>query len=58
MDDSQTIDQDRIMKINIEEEMKKSYIDYSMSVITAVSSSECAVLAISATKRTRNVPVW
>lgn len=35
MDDSQTIDQDRIMKINIEEEMKKSYIDYSMSVIVA-----------------------
>ena len=35
MDDSQTIDQDRIIKINIEEEMKKSYIDYSMSVIVA-----------------------
>lgn len=35
MDNSQTIDQDRIMKINIEEEMKKSYIDYSMSVIVA-----------------------
>ena len=35
MDDSQMIDQDRIMKINIEEEMKKSYIDYSMSVIVA-----------------------
>ena len=35
MDDLQTIDQDRIMKINIEEEMKKSYIDYSMSVIVA-----------------------
>jgi len=28
-----TIDNDRIMKINIEEEMKSSYIDYSMSVI-------------------------
>ena len=27
--------QDRIIKINIEEEMKKSYIDYSMSVIVA-----------------------
>ena len=26
-------EQDRIIKINIEEEMKKSYIDYSMSVI-------------------------
>ena len=26
---------DRIIKINIEEEMKKSYIDYSMSVIVA-----------------------
>ena len=31
----QTIDQDRILKINIEEEMKSSYIDYSMSVIVA-----------------------
>ena len=31
----QTIDNDRIMKINIEEEMKSSYIDYSMSVIVA-----------------------
>ena len=29
------IDQDRIIKINIEEEMKSSYIDYSMSVIVA-----------------------
>ena len=30
------IDQeDRILKINIENEMKKSYIDYSMSVIVA-----------------------
>lgn len=28
-----TFDQDRIIKINIEEEMKSSYIDYSMSVI-------------------------
>ena len=35
MDDNKTIDQDRIMKINIEEEMKTSYIDYSMSVIVA-----------------------
>lgn len=31
----QTLDQDRILKINIEEEMKSSYIDYSMSVIVA-----------------------
>ena len=29
----QTFDNDRIIKINIEEEMKSSYIDYSMSVI-------------------------
>ena len=29
------IEQDRIIKINIEEEMKTSYIDYSMSVIVA-----------------------
>jgi DNA gyrase subunit A len=35
MDLNQTIDQDRVMKINIEEEMKSSYIDYSMSVIVA-----------------------
>lgn len=33
--DNNTIDQDRILKINIEEEMKSSYIDYSMSVIVA-----------------------
>ena len=38
MDENQTIDQDRIMKINIEEEMKSSYIDYSMSVIVARAS--------------------
>lgn len=35
MDENQTIDKDRIIKINIEEEMKSSYIDYSMSVIVA-----------------------
>ncbi len=35
MDENQTFDHDRIMKINIEEEMKSSYIDYSMSVIVA-----------------------
>ena len=35
MDENQTFDQDRIIKINIEEEMKTSYIDYSMSVIVA-----------------------
>ena len=35
MDENQTIDQDSIMKINIEQEMKTSYIDYSMSVIVA-----------------------
>ena len=35
MDENQTIDLDRVQKINIEEEMKKSYIDYSMSVIVA-----------------------
>ncbi len=29
------IDEDRIIKVNIEEEMKSSYIDYSMSVIVA-----------------------
>ena len=29
------IEQDRIIRINIEEEMKSSYIDYSMSVIVA-----------------------
>ena len=35
MDENQTIDNDRILRINIEEEMKSSYIDYSMSVIVA-----------------------
>ena len=35
MDENQTIDQDRIMKVNIEEEMKSSSIDYSMSVIVS-----------------------
>lgn len=35
MDELQNFDQDRIIKINIEEEMKASYIDYSMSVIVA-----------------------
>lgn len=29
------IDQDRIIKVNIEDEMKSSYIDYSMSVIVS-----------------------
>ena len=31
------ITDDRIIKVNIEEEMKSSYIDYSMSVIVALS---------------------
>ena len=35
MDETQTFDRDRILKVNIEEEMKTSYIDYSMSVIVA-----------------------
>ena len=37
MDNNNTLnqDQDRILKINIEDEMKSSYIDYSMSVIVA-----------------------
>lgn len=35
MDETQTYDHDRIVKINIEDEMKSSYIDYSMSVIVA-----------------------
>ena len=35
MDENQTFDLDRIMKVNIEDEMKTSYIDYSMSVIVA-----------------------
>ena len=28
-------EEDKIIKVNIEEEMKSSYIDYSMSVIVA-----------------------
>ncbi len=35
MDENLTFDLDRIIKINIEDEMKSSYIDYSMSVIVA-----------------------
>jgi len=35
MDETQTYDHDRILRVNIEEEMKSSYIDYSMSVIVA-----------------------
>lgn len=35
MEENNILDQDRIIKINIEEEMKSSYIDYSMSVIVA-----------------------
>lgn len=35
MDENQTFDLDRIMTVNIEDEMKTSYIDYSMSVIVA-----------------------
>lgn len=35
MDEIQVFDQDKIIRINVEEEMKKSYIDYSMSVIVA-----------------------
>ncbi|MDO5447579.1 MAG: DNA gyrase subunit A, partial [Prevotellaceae bacterium] len=35
MDEFQNLDQDKIIRINIEEEMKASYIDYSMSVIVA-----------------------
>ena len=35
MDITQTIDNDRIQPIDIEQEMKSSYIDYSMSVIVA-----------------------
>ena len=31
----QSLDQDRIIKVNIEEEMRSSYIDYSMSVIVS-----------------------
>ena len=33
------VDQDRIIKINIEEEMKSAYTDYSMSVIVFTCSS-------------------
>ena len=29
------IENDRIIKVNVEEEMKTSYIDYSMSVIVS-----------------------
>ena len=38
------LDQDRIIKVNIETEMRKSYIDYSMSVI--VSRAFCLMCAM------------
>ena len=64
MDETQTYDYDRIRKINIEDEMKSSYIDYSMSVIVAASSRYtaaysmvCSALTIPATSRTRSVRV-
>ena len=67
MDENLTIDHDRILKINIEEEMKSSYIDYSMSVIvaragmvsnlyTVVSYTVCSVLETQVINHTRNVP--
>ena len=34
-------DQERIIKVDIEQEMRKSYIDYSMSVIVAMAVSLC-----------------
>ena len=33
------IENDRIIKVNVEEEMKSSYIDYSMSVIVSREQS-------------------
>ena len=36
-------DDDRIIKVNIEEEMKSSYIDYSMSVSYRVHCPMCAM---------------
>ena len=32
---------EKLIPINIEDEMKSSYIDYSMSVIVSKSSSRC-----------------
>ena len=67
----QTLDQDRIIKINIEEEMKSSYIDYSMSVIvaralpdvvsspyTAVFCMVCWELATRAISHIRSARAW
>ena len=45
MDENQTLDHDRIMKINIEEEMKSSYIDYSMSVSWLVPFLMCVMVS-------------
>ena len=63
MDENQTIDQDRIKKVNIEVEMKRSYIDYSMSMCATDSSPYtdaysmvCSALETPATIPTRNVP--
>ena len=62
-DETQTFDHDRIIKINIEEEMKSSYIDYSMSVIVAralpdVRDGFSSASAIQVRALTRNVPAW
>ena len=57
MDENQTMDHDRIMKINIEEEMKSSYIDAMVSSLcTAVSSMVCWVLETPVINLTRSVP--
>ena len=57
MDENQTMDHDRIMKINIEEEMKSSYIDYSMSVIVARALPDVRELETPVTNHIRNVRV-
>lgn len=39
------LEEDRIIKINIENEMKSAYIDYSMSVIVSRALPMCATVS-------------
>jgi hypothetical protein len=52
------VEGEKIIPINIEEEMKTAYIDYSMSVIvsraTAVFYMECSILVSTVTGPIKN----
>ena len=48
------LDQDRIIKVNIETEMRKSYIDYSMSVIVSRALPDVRLSLIHISEPTRH----